>query len=122
MFLDAENLGVDFKYVKIFMDVAEDGTIEYRDKIGIIYTHSLLFQEIPSCGDSRGLFDACKELTQKYVQTVIDSLHVRFLDMRVFNATKNFSPISYPMELPLLYRNACSSYFRFVPREVENSK
>jgi hypothetical protein len=29
-----------------------------------------------------------------------------FLDMRVFNATKIFSPISYPMELPLLYRNA----------------
>jgi hypothetical protein len=26
--------------------------------------------------------------------------------MRVFNATKFFSPISYPMELPLLYRNA----------------
>jgi hypothetical protein len=29
-----------------------------------------------------------------------------FPDMRVFNATKIFSPISYPMELPLLYRNA----------------
>jgi hypothetical protein len=26
--------------------------------------------------------------------------------MRVFNATKIFNPISYPMELPLLYQNA----------------
>jgi hypothetical protein len=40
------------------------------------------------------------------LQVVIDSLHAKFSDMRVFNATKIFSPISYPMELPLLYRNA----------------
>ena len=45
MFLDAENFGVDSKYVKIFMDVAQDGTIKYRDKTGTIHTHSLLFQE-----------------------------------------------------------------------------
>jgi hypothetical protein len=51
-------------------------------------------------------FDACKRLVEEYVQAVIDSLHARFRDMRVFNATKIFSPISYPMELPLLYRNA----------------
>ena len=106
MFLDAENFGVDSKYVKIFMDVAQDGTIKYRDKTGTIHSQSLFFQEIPNCGDSRGSFDACKELAQEYVQVVIDALHVRFPDMRVFNATKIFSPISYPMELPLLYRNA----------------
>ena len=106
MFLDAENFGVESKYVKIFMDVAQDGTIEYRDKIGIVHTHALLFQEIPNCGDSGGSFHACKELAQEYVQAIIDALHVRFPDMQVFNATKIFSPISYPMELPLLYRNA----------------
>ena len=53
-----------------------------------------------------GSFDSCKDLAQEYVQAFIDALHVRFPDMRVFNATKIFSPISYPMELPLLYRNA----------------
>ena len=106
MFLDAENFGVDFKYVKILMDVAQDGIIEYRDKTGTIHTHSLLFQKIPNCGDLGGSFHACKELAQEYVQVVIDALHVRFPNIHVFNATKIFSPISYPMELPLLYRNA----------------
>ena len=77
MFLDAENFGVNSKYVKIFMDVAQDGTIEYRDKTSTIHTHSFLFQEIPNCGDSEGSFDACKELAQEYVQAVIDVLHVR---------------------------------------------
>ena len=62
MFLDVENFGFDSKYVKIFMDVAQDGTIEYRDKTGTIHTHSLFFQEIPSCRDSGGFFYACKEL------------------------------------------------------------
>jgi hypothetical protein len=67
---------------------------------------AILFQEIPSCGDSGYTFDAGKRLAKEYVQVVIDSLHARFPDMRVFNATKIFSLISYPMELPLLYRNA----------------
>jgi hypothetical protein len=106
MFLDAENFGGDSKYIKTFMKVAEDGIIEYRDKTGTIHSHTLFFQEIPSCGDSGYTFDACKRLAKEYVQAVIDSLHARFLDMQVFNATKIFSPISYPMELPLLYRNA----------------
>ena len=106
MFLDAKNFGGDLKYIKTFMEVAEDGIIEYRDKTGTIHNHTLLFQEIPSCGDSGYTFDACKRLAEEYVQVVIDSLHARFPYMRVFNATKIFSPISYPMELPLLYRNA----------------
>ena len=75
-------------------------------KTGTIHTHSLPFQEIPICVDLGGSFDSCKELAQEYVQVVIDALHVRFPNMQVFNATKNFSPISYSMELPLLYRNA----------------
>jgi hypothetical protein len=106
MFLDAENFGGDSKYVKTFMEVAEDGIIEYRDKTGTIHSHTFVFQEISSCGDSGYTFDACKRLAEEYVQAVIDSLHARFPDMREFNATKNFSPISYPMELPLLYWNA----------------
>ena len=88
------------------MDVAQDGTIEYKDKTSTIHTHSLFFQKIPNCGDSGSSFHACKELAQEYVQAIIDALHVRFPDMRVFNATKIFNPISYSMELPLLYRNA----------------
>jgi hypothetical protein len=40
------------------------------------------------------------------LQAVIDSLHARFRHMRVFNATKIFSSISYPMELPILYQSA----------------
>ena len=107
MFLDVENFGVDSKYVRTFMDVAHGGTIEYREKIRIIHTHSFFFfQEIPSCGDLKGLFDACKELTQQYVQVVSDSLHLKFPNMRIFNATKAFSPISYLMDLSLLYQNA----------------
>jgi hypothetical protein len=106
MFLDAENFGGDSKYIKTFMEVAEDGIIEYRDKTGTIHNHTLFFQEIPSCGDSGYTFDACKRLVEEYVQVVIDSLHVRFPNMRVFNATKISSPISYHVELSLLYRNA----------------
>jgi hypothetical protein len=62
MFLDAENFGGDSKYIKTFMEVAEDGIIEYRDKTGTIHNHTLFFQEIPSCGDSGYTFDACKRL------------------------------------------------------------
>ena len=51
MFLDAKNFGGDSKYVKTFMEVAEDGIIGYRDKTVIIHNHTLFFQEIPSCGD-----------------------------------------------------------------------
>jgi hypothetical protein len=94
------------KYIKTFVEVAKDGIIEYRDKTGTIYNHTLFFQENPGCGDSGYTFDACKRLAKEYVQVVIDSLHAKFPDMRVFDATKIFSPISYPMELPLLYRNA----------------
>jgi hypothetical protein len=47
-----------------------------------------------------------KKRVSDSLQDVIDSLHARFPDMRVFNATKIFSLISYRMELPLLYRNA----------------
>ena len=53
MFLDAKNFGVDSKYINTFMDVAQDEIIEYRNKIGTIHTHSLFFQEILSCEDSR---------------------------------------------------------------------
>jgi hypothetical protein len=95
-----------YKDFHAFMEVTENGNIEYRDKTGTIHNHTLLFQEIPSCGDSGYTFDACKRLAEEYVQAVIDSLHARLPDMRVFNATKIFSPISHPMELPLLYRNA----------------
>jgi hypothetical protein len=105
MFLDAENFGGDSKYIKTFMEVAEDGIIEYRDKIGTIHIHTLFFQEIPSCGDSGYIFYVCKRLAEEYVQAVIDFLHARLPNMRVFNSTKIFSPISYPMELSLLYRN-----------------
>ena len=106
IFLYAENFGGDSKYIKIFMEVAKDGIIEYREKTSIIHSHTLFFQEIPSCGDSGYTFDACKRLAEEYVQAIIDFLHVRFPNMRVFNATKNFSLISYLMELPILYRNA----------------
>jgi hypothetical protein len=88
MFLDAKNVGGDSKYIKTFMEVAEDVIIEYRDKTGTIHNHTLFFQEIPSCGDSGYTFDACKRLAEEYVQAVIDSLHAMFPNMRVFNATK----------------------------------
>ena len=45
MFLDVENFGANSKYVKIFMDVAYDGTNGYRDKTSIIHIHILFFQE-----------------------------------------------------------------------------
>jgi hypothetical protein len=75
IFLDAENFGGDSKFIKTFMEVAEDEIIEYRDKTGTIHNHTLLFQEIPSCGDSGYTFDACKRLAEEHVQVVIDSLH-----------------------------------------------
>ena len=86
------------------MEVAEDGIVESRDKTGTIHNHTLFFQKIPSCGDSGYTFDARKRLAKEYVQIVVDSLHARFPYMQVFNTTKVFNPISYPMELPLLYQ------------------
>ena len=94
IFLDAENFGGDSKYIKTFMEVAEDGIIEYRHKTGTIHNHTLIFQWIPSCGDSGYIFYVCKSLVEEYVQVVIDSLHAMLLDMRILNATKNFSPFS----------------------------
>ena len=73
MFLNAENFGDDLKYINTFMEVAEDGIIEYRDNTGTIHNHTLLFQEIPSCGDSGYTLDACKRLAEEYVQDVIDA-------------------------------------------------
>ena len=49
MFSNAENFGGNSKYMKTFMEVAEDGIIEYRDKTGIIHNHTLFFQDIPCC-------------------------------------------------------------------------
>ena len=106
MFVDAKNFGGDLKYIKTFIEVAEDGDIQYRDKTGTIHNHTLFFQKIPSRGDSGYIIYACKRLVEEYVQVVIDSLHAKFLDMRVFNVTKIFNSISYPRELPLVYRNA----------------
>ena len=81
MFMDAENFGAISKYVKTFMDVAHDRTIEYRDKTGTIHINTVFSKEISSCEDLGGSFDACKELAQQYVQAVIDSLHVSFPNM-----------------------------------------
>ena len=72
----------------------------------VSFTTILCFSKKFQVVEIKVTFDACKRLAEEYVQAIIDSLHAKFPDMRVFNATKNFSPLSYPMELPLLYRNA----------------
>ena len=47
--LDAENFGANSKYVKTFVDVAQNGTTKYKDNIGTIHIQFLIFQKVPSC-------------------------------------------------------------------------
>ena len=118
MFLDAKNFGARFKYVKTFMNITHDKTIEYRNKTNIIHTHYLLFQEIPNCRNLEGLFDAHKDLAHQYVQAVINSLHAMFPNMRVFNALF-FIPWNNHFYIIILNHNYKFCFITFVQKDPD---
>ena len=45
-----------------------------------------------------GTQESCQQLTKGYIDSLINSLNERFLDLHVFNATKLLSPCYYPKE------------------------
>ena len=45
-----------------------------------------------------GTEESCQQLTEGYIETLIDSLNERFPDLHLFNAAKLFSPCYYPEE------------------------
>ena len=49
---------------------------------------------------------ACKVIIYAYVVKVIESLQQQFLDLKLFNATKQFGPICFSVDLTLLHSNA----------------
>jgi hypothetical protein len=48
-----------------------------------------------------GTLHGCKVIAQAYVVKVIESLQQRFLDLKLFNAAKLFSPVCFSTDLTL---------------------
>ena len=45
-----------------------------------------------------GTQESCQQLTEGYIESLIDSLNEIFLDIRLFNLAKLFIPCYYPEE------------------------
>ena len=53
-----------------------------------------------------GTQESFQQLIEGYIESLIDSLNERFLDLHLFNATKLFSPCYYPKERHNLEKNS----------------
>ena len=69
--------------------------------------HILHYAPLPHAVDfgGDGTLEGCKVIAQAYVRKVMESLQERFPDLKVFNAAKLFSSISFPPNLAVLHRN-----------------
>ena len=85
--------------VKNFIFILEKGAGAHRENT----LHSPLLHAVDFGGD--GTLQECKVIAQAYVLKVMESLQQRFLDLKVFNAAKLFSPISFSLDLAVLHRN-----------------
>lgn len=56
-------------------------------------------------GCIKGTQESCQQLTEGYIESLIDSLHERFPDLHLFNATKLFIPCYYLEERSSLEKN-----------------
>lgn len=100
-----EEFGANTKFVAHFLDIFRDGQIHFQDPIGVVHSHILFYTPLPHAIDfgANGTFQECKVIAQAYVLKVIDSSSQRFPDLKVFNMTKLFSPISFLPNLALLH-------------------
>lgn len=103
-----EEFGADSKYLAHFLENSRGGEINFQDSTGMVHSHLLHYAPLPHAmefgGD--GTLHGCKIIAHAYVVKVIDALRERFPDLKVFNAAKLFSPISFSPDLVLLQRNA----------------
>ena len=102
-FLVTNEFGVDEPFITIFLEISRGGTIEYQDATGYVHTHTLHYAQLPS-STFEGTIEGCKAMAREYVLKVLECLELQFSDMRLFNATKLFSLLSYSSD-DLFYRN-----------------
>ncbi len=105
---EEDEFGADTKFVAQFLDVSRGDEINYRDVTGVVHSHHLHYSPLPHAIDfgADGSLRGCKIIAQAYVQKVIDCLRERFPDLKLFNAAKLFSPISFSPNPTILYTNA----------------
>ena len=74
----------------------------------MVHSHILHYAPLPHTieFDGGSILQRCKMIAQAYVIKVIESLRQQFLDLKLFNAAKQFSPICFLTDLTLLHRNA----------------
>ena len=104
---EEDEFGADTKFVAHFLDISRGGQIHFQYSTGVVHSHILhyapLLHALDFGGD--GTLQGCKVIAQAYVHKVMESLQERFPDLKVFNAAKLFSPISFPPDLAVLHRN-----------------
>ena len=91
------------------MDISRGSESHFEDYIGAEHSHILHYAPLPHAieFDGNGTFQECKVIAQAYVVKVIGSLQQQFPDLKLFNATKQFSSIFFIVDLTLLHQNAC---------------
>ena len=104
---DDEEFGADTKFVTHFLDLSRGGQIYFQDSTGAVHSHILHYAPLPHAIDfgADGTLQGCKVIAQAYVLKVMESLQQRFPDLKVFNAAKLFSPISFSSDLAVLHQN-----------------
>ena len=104
---EKEEFGADTKFVAHFLDISRSDQIHFQDSTGAVHSHILHYAPLPHAVDfgGDGTLQGCKVIAQAYVRKVMESLQEQFLDLKVFNVAKLFSPISFPPNLAVLHRN-----------------
>jgi hypothetical protein len=110
-FLRKETFAEGTTYLSKFLSDSQYGYIEIKDEGVVIDRHELQYISIPAMdidyNDIRkrtmkpcieGTEESCQQLTEGYIESLIDSLNERFPDLPLFNAAKLFSPCYYPEE------------------------
>ena len=101
---EEEEFGTDTKFVAHFLDISRGGQIHFQDLCIHIYCIMHHYLTVVDFGGD-GTLQRCKVIAQAYVLKVMESLQQRFQDLKVFNAAKLFSPISFSPDLAVLHRN-----------------
>ena len=118
-FLRKETFAEGTTYLSKFLSDSQYGYIEIKDEGAVIDRHDLQYISIPTTeidsSDVRrhtmkpcieGTQESCQQLTEGYIESLIDSLNERFPDLHLFNAAKLFSPCYYPEERRSRERNS----------------
>ena len=109
-FLRKETFVEGITYLSKFLCDSQYGYVEIKDEWIIIDRHELRYISIPT-GEIdyidrkqamkphiEGTQESCQQLTEGYIESLIDSLNEIFPDLHLFNAVKLFSPCYYSEE------------------------